>query len=376
MTSFPKLSSDHLTQIRQNTDWRRLFDTLQITKDPKKSRDHDWWGKSPFSPDERTASFHINDRGWYCHSTGQGGGAIELVQRVHGVDCYEAGRWLIKHGVSQIVSETRTNVQESTAGVDSEEAKVDQNQPIRQDLRPQLDPDFPVFAARGIPAQVLRELGAGYLERPPRNNGRPDPMNKRLVFQIRGLAQEPTEWGLHSIILGHIGRATTPDQEQADGKWWTYAGFKKRLELYNADLAVLEREAIRQAAATGHVIIVEGCFDVAKLRAAGIYNVVATLGAHFSEPQATLLDFIARPLRVERFLLWYDRDQDGKAPYSQGALQAGDRLARRGYYVETFDWNRSFSTPRRPVVPIPEEIADPAEFSVEQLRWLRKEGLI
>ena len=194
MTSTPHLTTEDLTTVRQTAEWRQLFAALQIEKDTKKSREDDWWGKSPFKPDERTASFHINDRGWYCHSTSQGGGVLELVQRLHGVNCYEAARWLMEHGISRVVRDVRTDLR---AAVTSQDAKEDirENQPIRQDLRPQLVAKHQLFTDRGIPPQVLYELGAGYLKRPPRKHGRPDPMNRRLVFQIRGLRQDDEDLG-------------------------------------------------------------------------------------------------------------------------------------------------------------------------------------
>ncbi len=370
----PRLTSEHLTSIRQNAQWHQLFEALQIEKDQRKSRDDDWWGKSPFKPDERTASFHINDRGWYCHATGQGGGALELVQRLHGVSCYEAGRWLVEQGISEVVANVRREVQASTTSSNKGEEKAE-NRPIRQDLCSQLSTEHPAFAAREIPRQVLEDLGAGYLERPPRKNGRPDPMNHRLVFQIRGLQEDQAGY-MQPVILGHMGRATSAEQEQSDGKWWTYSGFKKRLEIYNIDVAILEDEARSQIGDTDHLIIVEGCFDVAKLRAAGIHNAVATFGAHLSQEQLSRLDLIAELTGVDRFLIWYDRDQDGTTPNGQGAVQAAQSITRRGYEVDVFDWNRCFSSPRRPSIPIPAEITDPAEFSVDQLRWLRFEGWV
>ncbi len=375
MTASPRLTSDHLTQLRQNADWRRLFEALQIEKDQGKSRDNDWWGKSPFKPDEHTASFHINDRGWYCHSTGQGGGTLELVQRMHGVNCYEAGRWLLEHGVSQVVADIRQDVQATTSNGSDGKEERQENRPIRQDLRSQLNTEHPAFVAREIPPQVLKDLGAGYLDRPPRKNGRPDPMNHRLVFQIRGL-QENQAGYMQPVILGHTGRAITAEQEQRDGKWWTFANFKKRLEIYNIDVAILEDEARCQMGDTDHLIIVEGCFDVAKLRAAGIHNAVATLGAHLSQQQISRLDLISELTGVDRFLIWYDRDQDGAAPHGLGAVKAAELITRRGYEVEMFNWNQSFSSSQRSSIPIPAEITDPAEFSTEQLRWLRCEGFI
>ena len=299
---------------------------------------------------------------------------LELVQRVRGISCYEAGQWLLELGISQIVSEARTAVGH-TASDHCDEPEIRQNLPIRQDLRKQLKAKHPCFTDRGIPSETLSDLGAGYLERPARRDGRPDPMNRRLVFQIRGL-KEDDDGRMRPVILGHIGRATTPLQKASDGKWWTYGGFKKSLELYNLDLALYDDRALAQTADTEHVLIVEGCFDVAKLWAAGICNVVATFGAHLSKEQVSHLDLLSELLGVDRFLIWYDRDQDGSSPNGLQAVHAAELLTRRGFEVEQFDWNQHFSSERRPAVPITANITDPAEFSVEQLGWLRAEGLI
>jgi len=51
-----RLDGNHLTAIRRNTNWRDLFAALRIPKDSAKSKDGDWWGKSPFRPDERTVA--------------------------------------------------------------------------------------------------------------------------------------------------------------------------------------------------------------------------------------------------------------------------------------------------------------------------------
>lgn len=370
-----RLSNDDLTAIRRQTNWRQLFQTLQVEKDPKKSRENDWWGKSPFNPAERTASFHINDRGWYCHSTGQGGGVIELVQQIHPtMNCYDAARWLVEQGISGISTDSRDQV-ETTLKRPEAPVTSEVNEPIRQDLRSQLAADHPAFRERGIPPEILLELGAGYLDRPPRKNGCPDPMNQRLVFQIRGI-QERDGGTFTPVNLGHIGRATRAQQVEEHGKWWTYRGFRKSLEVYNIDLVLNDDTALEQSAESGHLIIVEGCFDVAKLFAASIRNVVATLGAHLSPQQVDRLDFLSKIAGIDRFLIWYDRDQNGAQPNRMGVVNATELLTAHGFEVEIFDWQLQFRSRESGSVSIPDEITDPCEFSVEQLQWLRKNEVI
>ena len=373
-TTFPRLIAEHLTSIRQNTNWRQLFEALQLPRDSKKSKDHDWWAKSPFRPDEQNSSFHMNARGWYCHSSGQGGGPIELIQRLHpGMHCFDAGRWLLDRGVSRIVENAREDLQSLEAKVGAEVQCPPENLPIRQDLRSQLSASHRICSARGIPPETFRELGAGYLDRPPRKKGRPDPLNHRIVFQIRGV-KENEAGELCPVVLGHMGRATTDDQVDRDGKWWTYAGFTKSLELYNLDHAILDGEAVEQTKISKQVLVVEGPLDVARLYAAGIRNVVATFGASLSVGQLRRLDLIMRVTGVDRFTFFYDRDLAGR----EGAEQARDAISNLGLDIQAgvFDWDRVWRSNVRGDIGIPSSINDPAQFSLGQLQWLRNEGII
>jgi len=342
----------------------------------------------------------MTDFGWYCFSTSQGGGAVELVQHLYpAMNSFDVGRWLLERGISSISGETRSHVSHALVGsacpppapspvahelaslsggdVQVEPAKESkENEPIRQDLRPSMDPHHPLFAERGISVEILRELGAGLWQRKrPKKGDAPDPLNGRLVFQIRGLRNAPNGT-LTSVILSHMGRAVTPEQEAQGGKWCFFHGFRKSLELYNIDLAVLDPEAREQAQSFGHVIVVEGCFDAAKLFCAGIKNVVATFGSHLSREQIPRFELLASQLEIRRILVWYDRDQDGNAPHGLGAQNAVSLLEEYGFEASAFDWNYGFRSKKRGDVRIPESITDPAEFTVEQVRWLREKGVI
>ncbi len=342
----------------------------------------------------------MTDSGWYCFSTSQGGGAVELVQHLYpAMNSFDVGRWLLERGISSISGETRSHVSHALVGsacpppasspvvhelaslsdgdVQVEPAKESkENEPIRQDLRPSMDPHHPILAERGIPVETLRELGAGFWQRKrPKKGDAPDPLNGRIVFQIRGLRNAPNG-SLTSVILSHIGRAVTPEQEAQGGKWCFFHGFRKSQELYNIDFAVLDPEAREQSQSLGHVLVVEGCFDVAKLWSAGIKNVVASFSSHISREQIPRFKLLASELKIRRFLVFYDRDQDGQAPHGVGAQNAVSLLQECGFEASAFDWNYAFESRKRGVVRIPESITDPAEFSVEQVRWLRERGVI
>jgi len=369
------LDAADLKEVRDNTDWRDLFHALGIQKDDRKSREDDWWGYSPFNPDERTPSFHVNDNGWYCHSTSQGGGPVELVQRLQGCNCYEAGKWLLENGVSHLQRDTRGRARraaDTTPAGDPDASEEKKNPPIRQDLKPQLRTDHPEFQARDIPAAVLEELGIGYFAGSSRSRS---PLKERIVFQIRGVRSD-NRGNLSPVILSHIGRATTNEQAEEEGKWLFYAGFHSSLELYNQDMLFLDKEAQRQVTDTQRVVLVEGCFDVAKLYSAGIRNAVASFGAHASHEQVSRLREIAEHAGVNRVLVFFDRDQDGSEPNREGAQRVARQLTDAGFDAAVFDWNARFADRRRGEVGIPQPITDPCEFTVEQLKWLRRQGLV
>jgi hypothetical protein len=47
-----------------------------------------------------------------------------------------------------------------------------------------------------------------------------------------------------------------------------------------------------------------------------------------------------------------------------------------GLTADGFNWETAFPSPARGLVTIPETLTDPGEFSGEQLRWLREQGVI
>jgi hypothetical protein len=362
------ITNKMLSEIRRNADWQALFHALGLEQDSKKSKPDDWWSCSPLS-DEKTASFHLNARGWHCFSTNQGGGVVELVQAVmkargQSLNCYEAGRWLLDHGVSSLDGSEAVPRPMKPKGGDaqkdlfaSDEGK--KNQVTRFNLIPYLSNqgEHPEFVRRGISKATCDYLGCGYLAK-----GR-GAMEGRIVFQVRGV-ERAEDRTLKPVILSHIGRATTEEQAERAGKWYHYSGFIKTLELYNLDKLLLDERAADQAKQSGRVVLVEGCFDVAKLVEAGIYNVVATFGAHLNESQLPRVRLVAETLGVDRFLVWYDRDKAG----IEGQAAALELLKASEVQGVGFDWGVRLSSLQSPV-------KDACDFSVDQLRGLRDQVL-
>jgi DNA primase len=425
------INSEMLGEIRAGADWRRVFEALGLRRS-KGGNEEDWWASSPFSED-KTPSFHINAKGWYCHSTKQGGGVIELVQAVKGINCYEAGRWLVENGLSSMRIGTSENTDESSLSkpltplqrqnisltrealrdlypiseADESDYKnhhqdgkdddinpaatgaalpsladtaepLKENKPIRQTLLPALDGEHETLKARGISPETAEYLGCGYLPEPSKSK-----LINRIVFQIRGLQQSPAaddetlpiEERYKPVILSHIGRATTEEQRKRDKKWQLYGGFHKHLELYNIDKLLLDPDAREQTKEQQRILIVEGCMDVASLIEAKLKNVVATFGSCLLPEQLERLDLIAKETGIRRFLLCYDRDKAGH----EGIEKARKLLAAErpdDYQAEVFDWEMRFPSPSRGEVKIPEHITDVGEFTQQQLEWLRERGFL
>ena len=371
-----------LGEIRRQADWREVFLALGIERVKRPGNEHDWWALSPFRTETRP-SFHMNAHGFHCFSTGQGGGVIELVQLVKEINCYEAGRWLVENGLSHFCGAEKAAAGQATltgeargkaagkvpvSGTDGGAASDKPgNRAIRQDLLPLLDASHPELTRRGISPATAAYLGCGFLP-----EGGRSPLAGRLVFQVRGV--RPGKDGKAApAILTHIGRALSEEQEAAAGKWHFYGGFRKTQEIYNLDRLLLDAAAVEQAQATGRFLLVEGCWDVAKLVEAGVLNAGATFGAHLDEEQLPRLRELAAATGVSRFRIWYDRDPAGRHGQQQAValINAGGGLTAEG-----FDWEASFPSPVRGQVTIPETLADPAEFSGEQLKWLREQGVI
>jgi len=120
------------------------------------------------------------------------------------------------------------------------------------------------------------------------------------------------------------------------------------------------------------LILTEGFFDVAKLVEAGCRNVVALMGSAISAEQIDRLLWIHSRVQFPRILLFLDRDLAGQ----RGVRQVRERLSRHAFSVAVFDWDQLVSCNGQGALPIPESIKDPADMSVDQLRTLRRQGIL
>ena len=338
-----KITPDKLTDIRGTVNVRALVEALGLRVAREKSSGEIWL-HSPFSPD-KTASMHIQPDGrWYCHSTQQGGGPIGLYQQVRGCDCYTAGREMLELVLCNTSTETPRPPRKHEPRIE-----VKESLPEQPSLLPYLQP-HEEYARRGISERTRRDLGFGYLPSSHRAK-----LSGRHVFQIKDQAGR---------VVSHIGRAVDQRQAESEGKWRVYGGFSKSGFLYGHHL--LADGKVKADVSKHGLILVEGCFDAAKLHEAGIPS-VATFGANVSEAQARKLAGLHRTLSLPRVVIWFDRDAAG----FEGTERAVAALKQAGVPACPFDWQAAAQANL-----VPPEANDACDLSVNDLRRLSDQSLL
>lgn len=379
LSGSPIIRREQLPQIWQQASWLKVIEVFGLNvDDQRRRRDDEIWLKSPFTAESR-ASMHVSLSAniYKDFSSGKGGGIMQFCREMlrrqdREMTMFEVAQWMVAEGISTAEPQTMgagggQRQRGGTAGPRVSNHANQANQAIAADLRRYLRPDHPEWQRRGISAATCRYLGCGYL--PQRAKGEAaSPLNSRLVFQVRGIRENGH--GLQPIILSHTGRALSREQEESDGKYWSYP-FRKGLEIYNQDHLLLDGEAVRQASTFG-LVLVEGFFDVAKLVEAGCRNVGALMGTHISLEQIERLTWICSKIGPPRIVLFLDRDQAGR----DAARKAEEQLRRHDFEVSVFDWDRNMSWNGQVPESIPDSIQDPGDMSVEQLQSLRNQGII
>jgi len=365
---------EQLPKIWQSAKWQKVIEVFGLEVDKKRhSKADEIWIKSPFT-EEKTASLHLNltQNIFKDFSSGMGAkvGVLNFCQELLGrrgqvMNCYEVAYWMVENGISIIDGpDIRSQlVKQNVRPLKQPE----QNKPIRVDLLRWLQPGHPELRHRQVSEATCRYLGCGFL--PERAKGKTQsPLNGRLVFQVRGLTRQGAD--LRPVILTHVGRALTPQQEQTQGKYWSFPFFK-RLEIYNQDKLLLDASASRQVQRFG-LVLVEGFFDVAALVGSGCLNVGALMGSQMTEKQMARVKFISSHVAIPKITIFLDRDEAGIA----GAEKAAAMLQNNGFSVGVFDWNQSFDRPDAPWPNIPAKIKDAGDMSAKQLQWLRRQARI
>jgi len=348
------IEPDELQKIRNSiTNVQNLLSTLGISV--TKETENEIWCLSPFR-NETKASFKImkDDLRWFDHGMNEGGGPLELIAKLNNVNIYKAGRIALDYGLaSTLVTKTRT-IPKLKRKYEVIKERKNIELPQKYSLLPYLKPNHPAITARGLSQATCEKLRFGFLPMSSKSN-----LKGRIVFQVRGVKEIGSE--IEPTILTHMGRAISEKQVNEGGKWRIYSGFHKNSALYNIDSILLSSQVMSQVEKYG-LIIVEGCFDVAKLYEAGILNVASTLTANLSDKQIQIIKYINSKIKIPEIKIWFDNDEAGK----NGTQNAIEKLNNFEIPFNSINWEKLKSEKRK----------DACDFDVDELKQFRDLNLI
>lgn len=281
-------------------------------------------------------NFSVTNRGFNCFVCHESGDVFTFVQKHLGLDFVDAVKWVgAKAGVDV------PEVARSTTERDSREPLWEVMSTAAEFLRSQLwdgtaaAPAREYLTSRSLDREEAERFGIGYASRDGAalrehlhalgfdddrqlqagllavREDRPEPRPRfrdRLTFPIFDAAGHVVGFGGRVLGDGQPKYLNSPESEI----------FSKRKLLYGLNWA---KQAIRKV---DRLVIVEGYFDVIRLMAAGIAEVVAPLGTALTEQQAALI----RKYTTNVFLL-YDSDQAGL----RATFRSGDALLASGASV-------------------------------------------
>ena len=289
---------------------------------PLKKRGQNYWGCCPFHG-EKTPSFSVNPGKsmFYCFGCHEGGDIFKFIMKIENCGFMDALKLLAgRYGIpvperqktaAEIAREKQRN---SIYDANSLASRFYQACLLKTNYGKQA---LAYLAGRGITQEIIERFTIGYaldnftalLASLGKRGCTPE-----LLVQA-GLVAEGGRSGFYDKfrnrvmipikdprgrIVGFGGRVldnSTPKYLNTSETQW----FNKRRLLFGLDIAARTIRQTRQA------IVVEGYMDAISLHAAGIDNVVASMGTAFAEEQARLLKRMA-----EEVVFCYDSDSAGR----------------------------------------------------------------
>ncbi len=291
-----------------------------------KPNGRDFTGLCPFHK-EKTPSFHVNrdKQVFHCFGCGEGGGLMQFVMRIEGLDFVEALKLLAdragivlpedgdiaidnkKHKLKQRIYEI--NKLSARFFYDNltktEDGKVGLNYLLSRNMTPKTITSFGLGYSPDKFDSLLGYLRKkGYTDDEMAEAGVIVKSNGKVFDRFMGRVMYPII-DLRGNVIGFGGR-TLSDKPTASGKkpakylnTSNTLVFDKGRNLFNLNLAKKSNET--------KMILCEGYMDVISVYQAGIHNIVATLGTALTENQAKLLMKYTKEI-----LLCYDSDEAGK----------------------------------------------------------------
>ena len=289
---------------------------------PLKKRGQNFWGCCPFHG-EKTPSFAVNPAKnmFYCFGCHEGGDIFKFIMKIENCDFIDALKLLAgRYGIAvperhkTAVEIRREKQRERIYETNATATKFFQACLLKTDYGKAA---LAYLRNRGISDDIIASFSIGYALNSYTallsNLGRRGFKGEELI--AAGLVAEGREKQLYDKfrnrvmipikdpkgkIVGFGGRVldnSTPKYLNTAETVW----FNKRRLLFAMDVAY---KAIRQS---HQAIVVEGYMDAISLHAAGIMNVVASMGTAFATEQAKLLKRIA-----DEVVFCYDSDSAGR----------------------------------------------------------------
>ena len=281
-----------------------------------------YWGCCPFHG-EKTPSFSVTPSNnlFYCFGCHEGGDLFKFVQKIENCSFFEALKIVAgKYGIpvpENQKSQAEIKREEKTKriyGANDLAAKFYNacltktkygtkaldylhNRGITDEIIESFTIGYALnnydslrnsLAKRGVESKLLLEAG---LELKGNNNSTYDKFRNRVMIPIKDARGKIVGFG------GRVLDDSLPKYLNTGETEW----FNKRKILFGLDVAL---NAIRK---TDQVIIVEGYMDAISLHAAGISNVVASMGTAFSAEQAKIISRLASDI-----VFCYDSDAAGR----------------------------------------------------------------
>ncbi|MBQ8636859.1 MAG: DNA primase [Clostridia bacterium] len=285
-----------------------------------KQSGRDYTGLCPFHK-EKSPSFHVNrdKQVFHCFGCGAGGGLMQFVMRIEGLDFVES---------LKLLADRAGIILPEDGDIAKDDAKYRQKQRIYEINKlaarffydtltktPEGKAGLEYFYNRKILPQTITKYGLGYapdkydaLLGYLRSKGYSDQelldaqvigqKNGKIYDFFRGRVIFPII-DLRGNVIGFGGRVLT-DAKPKYLNTTSSPVFDKGRSLFSLNLAKKTND--------GKLILCEGYMDVISVYQAGITNVVATLGTALTENQAKLLLKYCNEI-----LICYDSDDAGQA---------------------------------------------------------------
>lgn len=314
-----------------------------------KSNGRDYVGLCPFHK-EKSPSFHVSrdKQVFHCFGCGAGGGLMQFVMRIEGLDFTEALKLLAdragivlpeegdirddkKYRQKQRIFEINKIAARFFYDVltKTDEGKVGLSYLYKRGITPKTIISYGLgYAPQSYDALLGAMRKKGYSDNELADAGVIVKHDSKVYDRFNGRVMFPII-DLRGNVLGFGGRIISDSPLPSGKKPAKYLNtsntpvFDKGRNLFSLNLAKKSNER--------RMILCEGYMDVISVYQAGIPNIVATLGTAFTENQAKLLSKYC-----DEILLCYDSDDAGKAA-TRRAIEIINSIGAKARVIEMKD---------------------------------------